>query len=589
MAQMMQICFFLYIRTVVIYLLLVFVMYSSESLLSGNATSVGVELGKSRIASFFKRDCRNVTSKNIELSLNELNRAYVSAIFSSVTYLQYEMPQKISSLPGGIAFQIEGSNKMERTKLAAVRRACLLKEGLQRLGVDSINAYKQMIWKTEDVIESISRYVSRTLNTMRSKFKSKAENLLPQQFISGNHTTNDKPKQALGGNTFGSQPAPQDQHHNLVPPREARRQLAHHQSRCLPPGVGEQRFTIRWFLADFREGKWHDTEVLLAESANSDILLISFRGSDTAADLITNSQRMESTRYSDRFQQFGGKMLRGIRNAYAKVHTGDIIRVPWDGHKQSKHAEDRSRTPSGRRSAFDATIGSIFDQCLQNTSASESALNRSINSSGSSSSSKNSKGTTNGAAAASAAMGREASTPEPQRCTVQGQPLSGMLVETVLQAVDAGRTVLLTGHSLGAALAVQLALDALTNHAVRPPRAQVQVQDDSPHRSSSASTSSHVSSQFSEVPTEGKLNTLQFRDFSNMFVTTFGEPEFADSKFFDDVFSDSEAAQHFFQHQVHPLLPCPVAVLLLHASVLLSFCLLSTLCVYFDGGQQISN
>ena len=66
-----------------------------------------------------------------------------------------------------------------------------------------------------------------------------------------------------------------------------------------------ESFRLRWFFADWREGLWHDTEVLLGESEN--IAFIIFRGSDTAADLLTNSQTMEPASHSFYFgPQEGG-------------------------------------------------------------------------------------------------------------------------------------------------------------------------------------------------------------------------------------------------------------------------------------------
>ena len=66
-----------------------------------------------------------------------------------------------------------------------------------------------------------------------------------------------------------------------------------------------ESFRLRWFFADWREGLWHDTEVLLGESDN--VAVIVFRGSDTAADLFTNSQTMEPASHSFYFgPQEGG-------------------------------------------------------------------------------------------------------------------------------------------------------------------------------------------------------------------------------------------------------------------------------------------
>ena len=65
-----------------------------------------------------------------------------------------------------------------------------------------------------------------------------------------------------------------------------------------------ESFKFRWFFADWREGLWHDTEVLLGESATTAVII--FRGSDTAADLFTNSQTMEPALHSYYFGSQAG-------------------------------------------------------------------------------------------------------------------------------------------------------------------------------------------------------------------------------------------------------------------------------------------
>ena len=68
-----------------------------------------------------------------------------------------------------------------------------------------------------------------------------------------------------------------------------------------------ESFKFRWFFADWREGLWHDTEVLLGESETTAV--IAFRGSDTAADLFTNSQTMEPAMHSYYFGHQEGQLL----------------------------------------------------------------------------------------------------------------------------------------------------------------------------------------------------------------------------------------------------------------------------------------
>lgn len=68
---------------------------------------------------------------------------------------------------------------------------------------------------------------------------------------------------------------------------------------CRSVGRHRDSIVLRWFFADWREGLWHDTEVLLGESETTAFVV--FRGSDSAADLITNSQTLEPAIHSNYF------------------------------------------------------------------------------------------------------------------------------------------------------------------------------------------------------------------------------------------------------------------------------------------------
>lgn len=65
---------------------------------------------------------------------------------------------------------------------------------------------------------------------------------------------------------------------------------------CPTVDTEQDAIEFRWFFADWREGIWHDTEVLLGESKTTAVIV--FRGSDSAADLFTNSQTMEPAAHS---------------------------------------------------------------------------------------------------------------------------------------------------------------------------------------------------------------------------------------------------------------------------------------------------
>lgn len=77
-------------------------------------------------------------------------------------------------------------------------------------------------------------------------------------------------------------------------------------SHCSIIHTEKESIVFRWFFADWREGLWHDTEVLLGESSTTAVII--FRGSDSAADLFTNSQTMEPAAHSFYFGAMEGEL-----------------------------------------------------------------------------------------------------------------------------------------------------------------------------------------------------------------------------------------------------------------------------------------
>ena len=87
------------------------------------------------------------------------------------------------------------------------------------------------------------------------------------------------------------------------------------EDQCRSVGRHRDSIVLRWFFADWREGLWHDTEVLLGESETTAFIV--FRGSDSAADLITNSQTLEPATHSNYFGSQNGKF-------HFALHLGSI-------------------------------------------------------------------------------------------------------------------------------------------------------------------------------------------------------------------------------------------------------------------------
>jgi hypothetical protein len=88
---------------------------------------------------------------------------------------------------------------------------------------------------------------------------------------------------------------------------------------CPTVDTEQDPIEFRWFFADWREGIWHDTEVLLGESKTTAVIV--FRGSDSAADLFTNSQTMEPATHS---YYFGAQ--EGLSNSILKCIVNDFGR-----------------------------------------------------------------------------------------------------------------------------------------------------------------------------------------------------------------------------------------------------------------------
>jgi hypothetical protein len=167
--------------------------------------------------------------------------------------------------------------------------------------------------------------------------------------------------------------------------------------------LDEKTVHIRWFFSDWSHaGRWHDTEVLVAES--DEHFFIIFRGTDSVADVMTNAQTYITASRADFVGNVSeGSLHRGFLGAYRTVDSGKIILV----------------SPS-RNSALEP-IYSVYSAC------------RGINSS-------------------AVAI-----------CQVSDVNLRRLLLSVIHLAVGGPKKLILSGHSLGGALATLLAIDLLAN------------------------------------------------------------------------------------------------------------------------------
>lgn len=185
-----------------------------------------------------------------------------------------------------------------------------------------------------------------------------------------------------------------------------------------------EKFHIRWFFGNFQDDDgWHDVEVLLAESAST--IVIAFRGSDTLADLLTNSQPMNDIPSSSRFHgDAKGKVLGGMLAAFETVSHGRITQIT------------SRNTPTAHGVLGE---GSLIHQTFVH------------------------------ACAASKRVVTQSNDTVFTRCEYQPthddhhpqheDTLADILLETIFAAQERHKRVLITGHSLGAALAALLAYD----------------------------------------------------------------------------------------------------------------------------------
>ena len=141
-------------------------------------------------------------------------------------------------------------------------------------------------------------------------------------------------------------------------------------------------------------------------------MIIAFRGSDSPADVATNMQLMESAAHSHVFQNCSiGSIHRGILNAYYRVNAGTIVDLT--GYTSL----DQYRSP------WDVYMRSLFDR---GTTSIDTALNSHAR-------------------------------------NIHKIKLSSVLIYVTLEAIKARKRVVITGHSLGGALATMLVVHLLTN------------------------------------------------------------------------------------------------------------------------------
>jgi hypothetical protein len=209
-----------------------------------------------------------------------------------------------------------------------------------------------------------------------------------------------------------------------------------------------------WYESGVAGVKFHDTDVLILTSNDDKDLVVTFAGTASAADAVTNIQTFEPANHSYFFKgAIQGTLHRGFLNAYSRVDRGYVLRLnpnsstplPLEkmyqqfGHCMLKVKSTGSKTKKKANNTEEQDITLIsegesdHDEDLDNYSSVDTAKNRT-------------KVLRGGG------------------CRVKRMKLIDLLRVTVIDALKSGRTVHVSGHSLGGALATFLAGDIIVNH-----------------------------------------------------------------------------------------------------------------------------
>lgn len=283
-----------------------------------------------------------------------------------------------------------------------------------------------------------------------------------------------------------------------------------------------KRYSFQYFFYNWHETtiptiNFHDTDLLISTSDDDQELVIAFAGSASPADAVTNLQTFEPANHSGFFdnqkktknrrqnvcadsdgklssscpadegilgKNIQGSIHRGMLNAYTRVTKGSVLRL----------------NPNSTTNIL-PVLHDKFGHCVRGEEASSSSrkeredhnqLDDEMEADASSNVKERRKG----------------------GCKVRDEKLVNVLRKVVIDALQSGRKVRLTGHSLGGGLATLLALDIVIN-----------------------------------FPT----NTVPI---SNLELTTFGEPQIADDIFFRSVMellppSRRQRFQSFLESKYH--------------------------------------
>lgn len=212
-----------------------------------------------------------------------------------------------------------------------------------------------------------------------------------------------------------------------------------------------KRYSFQYSLYNWKESgvakvRFHDTDILLSTSNNGKELVIAFGGTASAGDLSTNLQTFESANHSSFFRGDGieGSLHRGFLNAYSRVDEGYILPL---GNDVSHHSMPLFRD-----------IHDLFTECEEKSNSTTQRM------SGLMLTTEIYEATTYSKVKRNHTSTNNYKEKRQRGCYLKRKKLSDILRQIVINALQQGLTVHVTGHSLGGALATLLAGDVIVNH-----------------------------------------------------------------------------------------------------------------------------
>ena len=263
-----------------------------------------------------------------------------------------------------------------------------------------------------------------------------------------------------------------------------------------------QYWLYNWYEPTFVAGvHFHDTDLLISTSDTGQEIVISFGGTASPADAVTNLQTFEFANHSKFFgcgsgtnadtnstSLIQGSILRGFLNAYSRVVRGYVLRI---NPNSTSSVEALS------------TLHNKFGHCRATRRKQRCRNDQSCN--------KNTKLSVDCNSYDEMDVTADNNIKEKRNkgggCKVRDEKLVDILRSVCVHALENDRKVRLTGHSLGGGLASLLALDLIIN--------------------------------FPNIP------------ISNLDLWTFGAPQIADDLFYESAMNVAPRLESFVESRIH--------------------------------------